>query len=136
HGRMNGLACQGEAPAGHATPIRTLEGATPAQLVAALRSDNMFWRLHAQRLLVERGKDDVVPALVELVQDQNVDSVGLNPAAIHALWTLHALGALEGSEPAAVAAAAKSCQHKSVGVRRNAVQLLPLDSDANRSLVE
>ena len=32
-------------------------------LVAALRNDNQFWRLHAQRLLVERGKTDVVPAL-------------------------------------------------------------------------
>ena len=34
---------------------------TPTGLVAALRHDNQFWRLHAQRLLVERGKTDVVP---------------------------------------------------------------------------
>ena len=38
------------------------------QLVAALKNDNMFWRLHAQRLLVERGKHDVVPALIELAR--------------------------------------------------------------------
>ena len=34
-----------------------------AGLLEALASDNMFWRLHAQRLLVERGQKDVVPQL-------------------------------------------------------------------------
>ena len=42
----------------------------PAGLVAALKNDNMLWRMHAQRLLVERGKTDVVPALIALVKDQ------------------------------------------------------------------
>ena len=47
----------------------TLKDATPEKLVATLKHDNMFWRRHAQRLLVERGKLDVVPALVKLVDD-------------------------------------------------------------------
>ena len=38
--------------------------------MATLKNDNMFWRLHAQRLLVERGKQDVLPALLELAADQ------------------------------------------------------------------
>ena len=63
----------------------------------ARRTTTMFWRMHAQRLLVERGKTDVVPALIELVDDRSVDAIGLNPAAIHALWTLHGLGALDGA---------------------------------------
>ena len=33
----------------------------PVELVAALSSDNMLWRLHAQRLLVERGGQDACP---------------------------------------------------------------------------
>ena len=33
-------------------------------------SDNMMWRLHAQRLLIERGQKDVVPQLIALVQQQ------------------------------------------------------------------
>ena len=48
-----------------------------------LRSDNMFWRLHAQRLLVERGKLDVLPALFTLARDPKVDEIGLNVGAIH-----------------------------------------------------
>ena len=60
----------------------------PAGLVSALKNDNMFWRLHAQRLLVERGQDDVAEDLAKLVADPSVDAVGLNPGAIHAMWTL------------------------------------------------
>ena len=85
-------------------------------------NDNLFWRLHAQRLLVERGKTDVVPALIERVADRSVDAIGLNVGAIHALWTLHGLGAWTARpsrrRPMAVVAA---LEHPSAGVRRNAV---------------
>ena len=47
----------------------SLAGATPEQLVAALSRDNLFWRRHAQRLLVERGNKDVVPAVCALARD-------------------------------------------------------------------
>ena len=46
---------------------RSLSASGPGRaLVAALADDNMFWRLHAQRLLVERGQQDVVPQLLAL----------------------------------------------------------------------
>ncbi len=76
------------------------------QRVAAPKNDNLLWRLHAQRLLVERGARDSIPALVNLTADQGVDEIGLNTAAIHALWTRRGLGALDGSDPKATAAAA------------------------------
>src|SRR5207249_9296133 len=82
----------------------SLMDASPEKLVATLKNDNMLWRLHAQRLLVERGKQDVVPALIELVKDRSVDKIGLNPGVIHALWTLHGLGAVDGSNEEAIAA--------------------------------
>ena len=50
--------------------------------MAALKSDNMLWRLHAQRLLVERGKLDVVPQLVALTRDRTVDAIGINGARV------------------------------------------------------
>ena len=95
----------------------------------------MFWRERAQRKLVERatgradGGRDVVPALIELVRDVSVDAVGLNPGAIHALWTVKQLGALEGpaAESLAVATAQAALLHPSVGVRMNAVKVLPRD---------
>jgi putative membrane-bound dehydrogenase-like protein len=106
-------------------PAMTLKGATPDKLVATLANDNMFWRLHAQRLLVERGQQDVVPALVKLVQDPSVDPIGLNVGAIHALWTLHGLGAISSGNSDAARAVYAALKHPSPSVRRNAVQVLP-----------
>src|SRR5262249_50355156 len=103
----------------------SLADATPEKLVQTLRHDNLFWRRHAQRLLVERGQKDVVPQLCELARDPKVDAIGRNVGVIHALWTLHGLGALDGSNAEAVAVAQAALKHRSAGVRRNAVQVLP-----------
>lgn len=103
----------------------TLKAATPDKLVATLKHPTMLWRKHAQRLLVERGKTDVVPALLKLASDPGVDGIGLNPGVIHALWTLHGLGMLDGSHPDVTKAAYAALKHRSAGVRRNTVQVLP-----------
>jgi putative membrane-bound dehydrogenase-like protein len=76
-------------------PKMNLEKASAKELVAALKNDNLFWRLTAQRLLVERGDTSIIPNLCELVADQKVDEIGLNVGAIHALWTLEGLHQLE-----------------------------------------
>lgn len=108
----------------------SLAGATAAKLVETLTNDNFFWRLHAQRLLVERGNSDVVPALRRLVLDPALDGIGLNPGAIHALWTLHGLGALDGSDAESVAVAVRALKHPSAGVRRNAALVQPAKTGA------
>jgi putative membrane-bound dehydrogenase-like protein len=77
----------------------TLKDAKPEELVAALKHPTMTWRLHAQRLLVERGKSDVSEALVKLVEDKTVDATGLNAGAVHALWTLEGIGELAWNPP-------------------------------------
>ena len=114
----------------------SLDKATPEQLVAALKNDNMFWRRHAQRLLVERGNKDVVPALLELVKDGSVDELGLNAGAIHALWTLQGLGVLDGKDEKTLAAVGGALRHKSVGVRRNAAMVLPASHQSRQTLFE
>jgi putative membrane-bound dehydrogenase-like protein len=121
HGRIYRIVYEGSEPA----PRMTLTGASPQKLEETLRHDNRFWRMHAQRLLVERGQADVVPALIRLAQDRGVDAVGLNVGAIHALWTLHGLGQLDGRNEQALAAARSALQHPSAAVRVNAVQVLP-----------
>jgi azurin len=94
-------------------------------LVEALSNNNMFWRTTAQRLLVEKGDLSVVPALYKLVQNQSVDEVGVNAAAVHALWTLHGLKALNGTNAAALDVALKALTHPAVGVRKTAIEVLP-----------
>ena len=106
---------------------------SPEGLVARLADDNLFWRERAQRWLVERaaGRSDVghdaVPALVALVGDPSTDAIGMNAAAIHAIWTLRQLGAINGprADAAAVAAVQSAVRHPSAGVRMNAVKALP-----------
>jgi hypothetical protein len=106
-----------------AAPMR-LDNATPQQLVRALTNDNLFWRLTAQRLLVDGRRLTAIPALIELAGMHTVDSLGLNPGALHALWTLHGLGAL-GSHPPALEAARRALYHPAASVRRAALMMLP-----------
>lgn len=102
-----------------------LDDASPERLVRALRDDNMFWRLTAQRLLVERGETDVVPALIELVNDDTIDELAQNPGALHALWTLEGLGALDDPRSSAYEAARLALYHPAAAVRRAALLVLP-----------
>lgn len=102
--------------------IPNLEKATPQELVATLKNPNMLWRMHAQRLLVERGQKDVAGDLVKLVEDESVDDVGINAAAIHALWTLHGLDAIHSH---AFQSTVNALKHPSRGVCRAAVMTLP-----------
>ncbi len=87
-------------------------------LLAALKSDNMFWRMHAQRMLVERGQKDVVPTLVELIKNSEADALGIYPTAIHALWTLKGLEALDA------ATLDLALNHRSADVRKNALKMM------------
>ena len=105
-----------------------LSSSRPAELVRALRHDNMFWRTTAQRLLVERGATDVVPGLIAIVNDRTVDKIGLNSPAVHALWTMKGLGVLDRSDAladSAVAAARQALSHPAAGVRKAAQSVLP-----------
>ena len=126
HGRIYRVVYR-KAPADE--PL-TLAEASPEKIVATLTHHNMLWRRHAQRLLVERGDKDVVPALRKLVRNDAVDAIGLNVGAIHALWALHGLDAIEG--PEAVAA----LKHPSAGVRRNALLVLPRKPESLKAVLD
>ena len=111
-----------EAPAYR--PLR-LSPTRPAELVQALKNNNMFWRMTAQRLLVERGQTDVLPQLYEIARDRSVDAIGLNGGVVHALWTMHGLGALSGTNAEAIEVARGALTHPSAAVRKNAQMVLP-----------
>jgi putative membrane-bound dehydrogenase-like protein len=63
--------------------------AVAGELVEHLADANMWWRLTAQRLLVERQDRSVVEDLERLAR-----SAASGPGRAHALWTLHGLKAL------------------------------------------
>lgn len=100
---------------------KSLAAASPEELVNSLADSNAFWRRHAQRLLVERGKTDIVPELIKLVENPEIDTIGLNVGAIHALWTIQGLGAAESQ----LSLISKALSHPSPGVRKAAADVLP-----------
>ena len=114
---------------------RSLSKNDSAGLLSALASDNMFWRLHAQRLLVERGQKDVVPQLIALTRNQSVDEIGTNGGAFHALWTLQGLGELNSTTTESYRAAVDALKHPAAGVRKAAAMVLPHTAEASRAII-
>lgn len=100
-------------------------------LVQGLQSSNQFWRLTAQRLIIENNVTSLVPQLVALIEDESMDALGLNTAAVHALWTLHGLGRIAEARQAVVAA----LQHPSPAVRKAALHVLPETPETGSDLI-
>ncbi len=113
-----------------------LAGASPGKLIETLSHDNMGWRKHAQRLLVERGQTDIAGDLIDLINNQPTDDSESGPAVIHAMWTLHGLGQLAGNNEEAINAAVGVLAHPSAGVRQNAVQVLPATSSSAGAILD
>jgi putative membrane-bound dehydrogenase-like protein len=99
-------------------------------LVAALKSDNMFWRMNAQRMIVERGQKDLVPQLVAIARNQSVDQIGINAPAIHALWTLKGLNALDDIT------LASALNHPSSDMRKNAIKAMDFNPASVASIIK
>ena len=126
HGRIYRVSYN-EAPA--YTPM-SLTSNNVEGLLQALKNNNMFWRMHAQRMLVERGQKDVVSKLIALVKDYSVDEIGINAPAIHALWTLKGLNALDAST---IEIAMK---HPSADVRKNAIKVMDFSAASVGQIVK
>jgi len=121
---------------GDAPEITKLDPENNADLIEGLQSDNMFWRTTAQRLIVEENKTELIGELIKLAKtDDKIDKNGLNGGALHAIWTLDGLGALNTNEEAksVVVGALKS---KSYAVKKAALELLPETIEGSRILAE
>ncbi|MGI8979383.1 MAG: PVC-type heme-binding CxxCH protein [Pirellulaceae bacterium] len=111
-------------------PGKGLTNAMPEQLIAALNSDNLFWRRHAQRLLVEKGEEIDGTALLKFVDSPREGGARTSPGAIHALWAIHSAADWKDANvgTALVAFAfAERLKHPSAEVRRSVLLVLPAD---------
>lgn len=121
HGRIYRIVYNDAKP----QQIKKLDKNDPKGLLTGIQSDNMFWRITAQRLIVESDNKQVVPGLYKIIQNKSVDQIGINAPAVHALWTLRGLGLLNGSNHEALAVAEEALTHPAAGVRKAALQVLP-----------
>ena len=102
-----------------------LKNTSSIDLVPFLSNQNRFWRLQAQRLLLERQDKSVIPAVRALFTES-----GDARTRLHALYVLEALNALESG---IVKVAMKDA---SPGVRENAAILSERFTDCLPQLLE
>ena len=112
--------------------ITAVSADDPAGLVRALQSSNQFWRLTAQRLIVENQIQGLEADLVELVRQKELDATGFDAGAVHALWTLRGLNA----EEALQSVAAEALTHPSAAVRKAVIETLPATDETGMLLVK
>ncbi|HEY2148161.1 MAG TPA: c-type cytochrome, partial [Pirellulales bacterium] len=129
-GRGEGEAAPKDAATRLTTAYPKLNPDDPSTLIPALSHENLFWRLNAQRLLVERGNADVLPKLADIVER---DAKG--PAALHALRTMQGLGAFAKADGPWAKVVDGALVHPSPGVRRAALDCLPRDATSVKKIV-
>ncbi|MEJ1238288.1 PVC-type heme-binding CxxCH protein [Chryseolinea sp. T2] len=97
---------------------------TSDALVKKLSDKNIWWRMNAQRLLIDRRDSLVIPEL-----QRGATSASSSAGRVHALWTLDALKSLS---PATIASALKDSE---AGVRENAIRLAELRLSKEKELL-
>ncbi|CAL1516788.1 PVC-type heme-binding CxxCH protein [Chitinophaga sp. MM2321] len=113
-----------DAPAADWTKGLHLGKASEKELVEKLKDKNSWWRMNAQRLLVDRNDDKAIPALTSLASDPT------SPLGrLHALWTL------EGMNKLAAPIILEALKDPEPGVRQNAIQLAELHMSADAVLI-
>lgn len=91
------------------TPM--LGQASPEVLIQYLEHQNIWWRRHAQRLLVDRQQPGSIPELKEFIS--TAGALG----TLHGLWTLEGLGHFDKRLVLA------ALDHEEAGVRQNAIKI-------------
>ncbi|MDH3651229.1 MAG: plastocyanin/azurin family copper-binding protein, partial [Saprospiraceae bacterium] len=104
-----------------------LDRSEPTSLIAGMNNNNMLWRLHAQRLIVEEGHTTIKEDLIEMIKDESMDQIGINPGAIHALYALDGLGLISHEHPDVLDVVYNAFEHPSAGVRKSALSIAPRD---------
>jgi putative membrane-bound dehydrogenase-like protein len=92
--------------------LPALHNASTEELVQHLDNTNIWWRLTAQRLLIEKQDKGAIGSLTKLFEDARTPQ-----GRVHALWTLHGLGALNES------LIGKALTDPEAGVREQALRL-------------
>lgn len=101
----------------------TLGKSTETDLVRSLSDANIWWRRHAQRLLIDRRATGIAQSLAQVAVSGDAP-VG----RVHALWTSHGLGALQDDT------LTRALRDPVPGVRENAIRLIELRLPSNPSL--
>jgi putative membrane-bound dehydrogenase-like protein len=122
-GRIYRISAKDAAPAAWTKGLN-LGDATDAALVENLANPNVWWRMNAQRLLVDRRSENSVKPLIAMLA--NPDAMG----RLHAMWVLEGIGRLKDEQ------ILKALRDPVAGIRENAVKLAEAHSDGGKKWQE
>ena len=122
-GRIYRISASG-APAADWTNGLHLGEASDEELVGKLNDKNIWWRLNAQRLLVDRKSEQSIAALIKMAGNHNAVM-----GRLHALWTLEGISKLT---PDIII---KALKDPLPGIRVNAIKLAELHLSKDPRLV-
>jgi len=91
-------------------------------LVKELSNNNIWWRMNAQRLLVDRKDKTIIPDLVKMTKSNVAEG------RLHALWTLEGLGELTSG------LIIQALKDSVAGIRENAVRFAEIHMKADPQL--
>ncbi len=97
-----------------------LGDATSKELVNYLADKNYWWRINAQRLLIDRNDRSIIPDLITLSQNATPPE-----GRLHGLWTLQGLKTLT---PEVIG---KALMDPVAGIRENAIKLAEIHLKSN-----
>ncbi len=97
------------------SPAQSLAGVSSKELIQYLGHPNIWWRRHAQRLLVDQDDPDAVSDLISYIESAP------NLGVLHAHWTLEGLGHFD---PELIM---KALDHQTAGVRENAIRIAEIN---------
>ncbi len=98
-------------------------------LLASISDPNIFWRITAQRLIVENQKRELIPELVQIARSENGDG------SVHALWALDGLSALEDPESDAYQVVFDGLQSRNAALNKASLSLLKNTEESSEHLV-
>ncbi|SHN22827.1 putative membrane-bound dehydrogenase domain-containing protein [Cyclobacterium lianum] len=110
-GRIYRISSKGSQPIAWSDKLK-LGNASPEELMGYLSHENAWWRMNAQRLLLDQQPPALIPALKELAVSGE-DPMG----RLHALWTLQGMDALDQQT------LSHSLKDPVPGIRENAIKL-------------
>ena len=114
---------------GRRSAIQSLTAKDENGLLTGLKSENMFWRTTAQRLIVENQLEQLIPELIRLAGTKG-------KGAVHALWTLDGLGALDSSNAENTALLTKALSSNTPALQRAGLALLPKTDQGSTALLQ
>lgn len=132
HGRIYRIVYKGKKN----RKISALSRDNDKELLAALSSDNMFWRLTAQRIIVEEQKLNLVPDLIKLIKAGLKKNADNQSGVAHALWTLDGLGVFAGVDESHNDIFSACLASPSYSVQRAALGVLPLNENSSNLVAE